>query len=370
MSLKTINDNYNMKVIFSGGGTLGPVTPLLAMHEVISKHYKNTNFLWVGTKDGPEKPLIEQKGINFVSVTSGKIRRYWSLLNLVDPIKIFIGFLQSVAIVWKENPSLCISAGGYVSAPLHWAAWLFGVPTWIHQQDVRVGLSNKLMAPFANVITVALQDQEKHFSHKKTTWIGNPVRADVLSGSKQEAKKIFELSKNLPVVLAMGGGTGSLVVNQLVMEAIPHLQGFAQIIHLTGIERPQGMAERAEKQFNFYHVYRFLTDEMKHALAVADLIVSRGGFGSLTEIAALKKPAVIIPKPGHQYDNTRRLNQSGAADFVDERTSNGIHLAGLIKDILRNELRMRRMGKILGDLLPRAKEESIIRVIENLNLKN
>jgi len=157
-----------MKIIFSGGGTLGPVTPLLAIYDIVKTAHPEAQFLWVGTKRGPERELVEQKGIRFITLSSGKFRRYLSIWNITDIVRIIIGFFQSIEIIRKESPGLCVSAGGFISTPLHWAAWFLGVPTWIHQQDVKVGLSNKLMAPFAKVITTALSKNVADFSKKKT----------------------------------------------------------------------------------------------------------------------------------------------------------------------------------------------------------
>ena len=194
-----------MKVIFSGGYTLGPVTPLLAIYDVIKQKYPEAEFLWVGTMKGPEKKLIEEKGIRFTTLTSGKIRRYISIWNLVDFFRIIIGFFQSLKLIWQTNPDVCISAGGYVSVPLHWAAWLFGVPTWIHQQDVKVGMSNRLMASFAKIITTALEKNVKEFSKKKTFWLGNPIREEILHGDKAEAIKLFNAQQAAATVPAQAG---------------------------------------------------------------------------------------------------------------------------------------------------------------------
>ena len=350
-----------MRIILSGGGTLGPVTPLLAIQEIIKKKYPETDFLWIGTKYGPEKELIQKQGIDFTFISSGKFRRYFSLFNLWDVGQVVIGFFQSIRIIWTFAPDICISAGGFVSVPLHWAAWLFGIPTWIHQQDARMGLANRLMAPFAKVVTSALAKKGK-----KIIWLGNPVRSDILSGDKDRARERFHLNPNLPVIFATGGGTGSLRVNQLLAEAAPHLNGIAQIIHLSGKERPQELTEKTEKQFAYYHHYQFFTDEMKDAYAVADIVVSRGGFGSLSEIAAWKKPAIIIPKPGHQEDNVAFLEKAGAVMLIDERTADGNALAHMIKELLTDNIKRKQMALSMQKLLPVAEEKDIEEIVEKL----
>lgn len=353
-----------MKILFSGGGTLGPVTPLLAIHETIAAAHPKAEFLWVGTKNGPERDLVEASNIGFVPIASAKFRRYISFRTLVDIAGLFVGFFQSIGIIWKENPSLCISAGGFTSVPLHWAAWLFGVPTWIHQQDVRVGLSNRLMAPIAKQITTALETSAEHFSKRKTFHLGNPVRKDITSGKKKDALALFSINDDKkPVIFAMGGGTGSMKVNQLLITAINHLEGQAEVIHLSGKERPQELVDRTQEHFDHYHPYQFFTNEMKHAYAAADIVISRGGFGSLTEIAALGKPAIIIPKPGHQEENVGFLAEEGAVLLVDERTSDGHYLANVIRELLADKQKRDDMGRQIQAKLPVAKDEDILTLV-------
>lgn len=355
-----------MKVLFSGGYTLGPVTPLLAVKETIEEKDTDTKFLWVGSKTGPEKELIEKASIKFLAITSGKFRRYLSVVNIFDIFKVIIGFFQACKIMWKESPDMCISAGGFVSVPVHLAAWVFGIPTWIHQQDIRVGLSNRIMAPLARVITTSVEKNTKEFSKKKTSWLGNPVRQDILQGDVQKAREMFGLKADLPVVFATGGGTGSAKVNQMIVEAMQHLTGFVQIIHLSGKERPQEFVERAQKHFSDYHGYRFFTTEMKHAYAVADIVVSRGGFGTLSEIAALGKVAIIIPKTGHQEDNVDFLVENRAAISVSEVTSSGLELAKIIRGLLTNQDEQKSLSKSLQAILPVAKKTSILDIVEKL----
>jgi len=352
-----------MKIIFSGGGTLGPVTPLLAIHEVIREHYKDSQFVWVGTENGPEKKLVEELGIKFISISSGKLRRYFSIFNLLDLFQIVFGFLQSCRLMLRESPDMCISAGGYVSPPLHLAAWLFGIPTWIHQQDVDVGLSNRLMAPFANKITVSLEETQALFAKNKTSWLGNPVRQYILHGQRARAIKRFGLKENLPVVFVTGGGTGSQRVNQLVVEAVQHLSGVCQIIHLSGKERPQELVDNAKKHFDYYQVYQFFTDEMADAYAVSDIVISRGGFGTISELSALGKAAILIPKPGHQEDNVRFLEQAGAVELVNENTASGNYLARRIRDLLDDPGKIKDFGVTLHRLLPLAKGEDILSIV-------
>lgn len=355
-----------MKIVFSGGGTLGPVTPLLAVAQAYREKYPETEFVWVGTANGPERELIEKNNIKFTTLTAGKWRRYFSLLNIFDIFRFAVGFFQAIVFIIREKPALLVSAGGYVSVPLHWAGTMFGIPQWIHQQDYQVGLANKLMGKTAKIITVALKKNLSAFNIKKTIWLGNPVRAELFKGEKNSAKQKFGIKSDLPVILAMGGGTGSLKVNQLVVESIQHLKGFCEIIHLSGKERPQEMVDHASKYFDYYHHYQFLNEEMADAYAVADVVISRGGFGSISEIAALHKPAILIPKPGHQFDNVKFIADDKAAIFVDERVADGLYLAKIIKELLNNDIERRQMANRLKALMPPAENQAMVDIVNKL----
>jgi len=350
----------------SGGGTLGPVTPLLGLAEIIHEHNPDTEFVWVGTKNGPEKKFVEEYHVRFIPITSGKMRRYFSFLNILDWIKIKLAFGQCLFLLLKEKPDVLITAGGYVSVPLHAAAWFHSIPTWVHQQDVQVGLANKLMAPFAAVITTALEQNVKKFKKGKTVWLGNPVRSDIYEGSKEKAESLFKLKKGLPVVFATGGGTGSNKINQLIVEASQYLKGYAQIIHLTGRERSDVQAKYAESIFENYQAYKFFTAEMKHAYAVSDVVVSRGGFGTITELSALGKASILIPMPGHQEENVKFLSDAGASVVMDQKLTDSYKLAKTIQELLENKDKREEMGENLRRVLPIANKESVLKILEKI----
>lgn len=358
-------------IIFSGGGTLGPVTPLLAIHETLLGVFEHGyEPLWFGTRKGIERELVAEYGIPYTKLTAGKLRRYLSFWNIIDLTKLVIGFFQSVGLLLKYNPELCISAGGYVSVPLHWAAWFLGIPTWIHQQDVQVSLANRLMKIPARRITTVLEAQVALFPKEKTVWLGNPVREEIISGSQAKAAQLFNLTPGIPVVLVTGGGTGSQRLNHLIAEAVPALKGICQIVHLTGKERSQEMALHAQNIFGeYYHVQDFLTSEMKDVYAAATLVICRGGFGTLSELAALKKAAVVVPKPGHQEENVKFFADKGAIRFVDETRADGNYMARLIKELLSNKIDRARLSHNLHTLLPPAEPEKIAEIVEDILAK-
>lgn len=355
-----------MKICYSGGGTLGSVTPLLAIHETIQKEFSGSTALWVGTVDGPEKELIETYGIPFVSLRSGKLRRYLSLENITDIGHVVGGFFDARTLLKRERPDICVSAGGFVSVPLHIAAWTLGIPTWVHQQDVQTGLANQIMARFARKVTTALERSVSMFPKRKTEWLGNPLRNEVWQGDITRARTLFGLSGTKPVVFATGGGTGALRINQIIREAVPQLEDVCEIVHVTGSDPSRNPSSEAEQQFTHYHSYPFFTDEMKDAYAVADVIISRGGFGTITEIAAIKKPAILIPKPGHQEENVRFLADAGAVVLLHEDVSDGNLLTRKIEELLGDAALRADMTNKCAELLPIAQPKHIVQIVESL----
>lgn len=342
---------------------MGPVTPLLAIRETVLKKYPDAQFVWVGTKDGPEKKLVDAAGIPYFVIGAGKWRRYFSLFNLVDLFTIGWAFVQSLFLLWQEKPNLVISAGGFVSVPLHWAAWVLGAPAWIHQQDVAPGLANKLMAPFAKKVTTSLQSSLKYYSQSKTIWIGNPARA-ITGINSSDGKKYFSLNSNDPVIFVVGGGTGSSRLNQMLIEALPLWPKNWQVIHLVGRERPKELAERAAGVFDNYYVFEFFTEEMKFAYAAADVVVARAGFNTITELALLNKAAILLPKEGHQVENASFLENNNAALILNEKVDGGLKLAQQVKELILIPEKRRVLGRRLHEVLPVASPESIIQTFE------
>ncbi len=354
-----------MKILFSGGGTLGPVTPLLAIFEYF-KDDGEKNFIWVGTEDGPEQVLVQNAGISFYSLPASKFRRYFSWQTFFDFFVFIEAFFRSFKLLQREKPDLCISAGGYVSVPLHYAAKILGIPTWIHQQDVEVGLANRLMTPVATLITVTLKQSLSSFPKSKTYFLGNPVRPSILEGSVEEARRLFSLKEGLPVIFATGGGTGSEKINILIAQIALELDSVCQIIHLTGKER---QTQEPDRPLSNYHVFQFLGDDMKHAYAAADIVISRGGFGTLTELAALQKAALLVPKSGHQEKNVKFCVEGKGILSVEEETITAPHLLDMVRNLVQDEDSRVTLGKNLGQLIPRASKETLNECIQRTQKK-
>ncbi len=355
---------------------MGSVTPLLALAQELRCRRPDMRFFWIGTRGGPERKLVEETGIPFRAIYSGKWRRYVSFSNIIDPLLIVLGFFQSLVLIIVHRPSVIVSAGSFVSVPLVWAGFLLRVPSVIHQQDISVGLANKLMQPFAKKITVAFEEQLKLFPAKKVVWTGNPVREEILHGDRVKATELFHLEEGIPTVLVTGGGTGAEFLNELVLASLPELTQFCQIIHLMGgnkfchprasppqadedpgIQVNSGLDSRLRgndiEEKNRYHSYEFLASGMPHALAAADLVVSRAGMGILTELAALGKPAIVVPMPGtHQEKNAAFFARHGAIEVASQESLTPQKFIALVQGLLQDVKRQTILKDNILKLMP------------------
>ncbi len=340
-----------MKILFSGGGTLGPVTPLLAVIEELrlqddaSAH----QFLWIATERGVEIPLLRKAGVEVVTIPSGKFRRYVDFKNLSDLGNIVRGFFAARKIIREFKPDVVVTAGGFVSVPVHYAARFLGVPSLVHQQDLRIGLANKLMSWVARRVTVSVEAQRAEFSKLKTVYTGNPVRLSVLAGSRERAIELFRLNSDLATIFVFGGGTGSTNINRIIEQIARESSGQFQIIHLTGAQRTQSVVHDVPT----YHPYPFFTGEMAHAYAAADIVVARAGFNTITEVAAWGKPSILIPIFGsHQTENALWAGERGATFVQDELALTPHDLLQELRDILNNAERYESMSVAASELFP------------------
>ncbi len=331
------------KILLVGGGTLGSVMPLLALAE---KYPANYTF-W-GTENGPEVLLVKEKGIEFKGILSGKLRRYWSVENFKDLLKIKLAFWQSLYLLIKLKPDIILTAGSFVAVPVVYAAKFLRIATIVHQQDLSVGLANKLMAPMASKITVTFSEQVKFFSKKKTIVTGNPVRL--------KYKKI----EHQPSILITGGGLGARDFNKFVQEFLPILTQNFQVHHILG----KNNFDQSLSLEN-YQPYDFVTVKMIDLLNQADLVISRAGMSMITETAALKKALILIPIPdSHQEENAEFFARHNAAIYVKQGSSK-IMARYLEKLLNKKELR-EKLGENLFDLFPKNPVDNYIKVIEDV----
>lgn len=354
-----------MRVIFTGGGTLGPVTPLLALAEDLVG-----DFLWIGTRSGPERAVVEASGLSFVAIPSGKLRRYywWNLDIVLTILKVLAGFFSAFAILRRFHPNLVVTAGGYVGVPVILAAWILRIPSLVIQLDLRLGLSNILAAPFAKRIVTTFGASLRHFPKGKTLHAGAPVRKAIRDLEtardrvRREATKRYGLDSKLQTLLVVGGGTGALRLNELVAQAAQEITEEMQIIHLTGPGKTVAL------QKDRYYPLEFET-EMVYAYAAADIILARAGMGTITEVAAVGLPTIFVPLPGtDQESNARVFVDAGAALTVDQDHTSPKEIAATVLGLLKDRARRENMVQKIRSVLPRGATERIVE--EMMRLEN
>ncbi|MBP9686402.1 MAG: UDP-N-acetylglucosamine--N-acetylmuramyl-(pentapeptide) pyrophosphoryl-undecaprenol N-acetylglucosamine transferase [Candidatus Doudnabacteria bacterium] len=358
-------------IFLAGSGSGGPVTPLLALVPFLHRALPVVQCVLVGS-GGVEERLAKGADVPYVQIVAAKLRRYWSWTNVLAPFQCVIGFVQSYFLLGKEHVACVVGAGGFVQVPLVWAAWLRGVPIVIHQQDVIPGLANRLCAPFADKITVSLERSQNDFpagwmlrhlnkrEGDRVVWTGNPVR-DLEVPSRVKAHQQLRIDSKFPTILIMGGGTGSRALNDIVLQALPLLERFANVIHLTG-----GREVIAYQEGPHYRRFAFL-DDMGCAYGAADVVVSRAGMGAITELAHIGKPAIIIPMPNsHQEYNADVLNEKEAALAVTQEVLTAEGLSGLIRGLLFEHRLQQRLVKNLQAVLPVHATKSVATIIVRL----
>ncbi len=342
-------DKGKILVALSGGGTGGPVVPLLSVARVLVRWHPEFMFLFIGTNGGPEAKMVEDEKDNldicYFKIISGKLRRYFSWRNFIDPFLIVFSFFQSLFILAKYRPKVFLAAGAFVSVPPAWAARILGIPVLMHQQDVRPGLANQLIAPFASLKTVTFKKSLKDYSN--AVWIGNPVDEQEISLALErleETRKKYQLNNLLPVILVTGGGTGADFFNDLILENQEDFCSKFQIIHLSGTGK-----KRSEPKTN-YQSHDFLShSEILKLMAASDLVVSRCGLGTLTELSLLSKPSILIPIPNSHQEENAQLFVGASLVLAQENLSSKDFLEKVVQ-LMDNQEELKRMGKEINKL--------------------
>jgi len=359
--LKQLRKTNKFRVVLSGGGTGGSVTPLLAMaDELASRYPKELSMLWIGTTQGVERTMIANYPFEYRSILSAKWRRYFSIRNITDLFSLLISFFQSLVILCCFRPQLIITAGSFISVPVVFAAWLLKIPILVHQQDIRPGLANKLMAPCAKIITVSFEKSLLDYK-KKSIWVGNPVRKEF-----KDYETTNQAKNDLPVILVLGGGTGSESINNLVIDSLSELTKIAKVVHITGKHDTKPLLNR-EKLANYYFYDLLGTAHMARSMSEADLVITRAGLGTLSELSFLSKPAIVIPIPkSHQEDNAKYFKDCGAALVLDQTNLDAKQFTKAISDFLANNDLMLKMSAAMKQAMKRNANASLGHIIDRL----
>lgn len=323
-----------MKILFTGGGTGGHIFPIIAISREIRKasSEKELKFFYLGPKDPFGEILLSQEGIIVKKVLAGKIRRYFNFQsffeNLFDIlIKTPVGILQAFLYLFFLAPDFIFSKGGFGSFPTVLAGWILGIPIFLQESDAIPGLTNRILAKFSLKIFVSFP-KTIYFSEKKIILVGNPIRRELLENSIEDAKTVFKLQGGKPVILIIGGSQGAQRINDKILEILPEILKNFELIHQCGEQNFKEVQAEAKVMMSeelevFYHLFYFLKEEeLKKAYDICDFVVSRAGAGIIFEIAAVGKPAILIPLPeaaqNHQVKNAYTYAATGAAVVLEE----------------------------------------------------
>ena len=345
-----------MKIVMTGGGTAGHVTPNIALMPALKS--KGFEIYYIGSFDGIEKKLIEETGIKYYGVSTGKFRRYFSLKNFTDPFRVLKGIREARNILKEISPDIVFSKGGFVGVPVVKGAGKLGIPCIIHESDYSVGLANKLCFSSADKICCDFPETLKTLPEGKGVLTGAPVRKDLLEGNAGNGRIVCGFEDDKPILMVTGGSLGAAAVNEAVRAALPELLKKYNVIHICGKGKTDAEFDGKKGYRQFEYVGRGLAD----LFAAADIVVSRAGANSVFELLALKKPNILIPLPGGRGDqllNAKSFEQQGYSMVVKQEDITTEYLIEKIDELYsRRETYISKMSE--------SKQQDAIRVITDL----
>ncbi|MCD8149179.1 MAG: undecaprenyldiphospho-muramoylpentapeptide beta-N-acetylglucosaminyltransferase [Clostridiales bacterium] len=323
------------KIILTGGGTAGHVTPNIALLPSLKE--LGYEISYIGSYHGIEKGLIEKENIPYYAISSGKLRRYFDPKNFSDPLKVVKGYAQARRLMFKLKPDIVFSKGGFVSVPVVLAARHARIPVIIHESDITPGLANKLAIPSASKVCCNFPETLEHLPEGKAIVSGSPIRQELLHGDKEKAYTYTGFSSDRPVILIIGGSQGSQVINEAVRRLLPTLLQSWQIIHLCG----KGNLDPTLHHTTGYVQYEYINEELADLFAISDLVISRAGANAICELQALCKPNILIPlskaaSRGDQILNANSFRKQGFSYVLEEENLSEDTLAQAVSSVWEN----------------------------------
>ncbi len=324
-----------IKVVLTGGGTAGHVTPNLAL--VPSLQENDCDILYIGSYNGIEKELAEKAGLAYEGISSGKLRRYFDLKNFTDPFRVVKGYFEARKILKSYAPDVIFSKGGFVAVPVVLAAKNLKIPTIIHESDMTPGLANKICIPSSVKVCCNFPETLENLPEGKAVLTGSPIRKELLEGSRESGLEFTGLSEDKPIIMVMGGSLGAVHINDAIRAILPRILEDYQVIHICG----KGNLDESLEGTPGYVQYEYVDAPLRHLFAAADLLVSRAGANSICEILALRKPNVLIPlsasaSRGDQVLNARSFEKQGYSRVLEEEDMNDDSLMAAINETYEN----------------------------------
>ncbi|MBA2395015.1 MAG: undecaprenyldiphospho-muramoylpentapeptide beta-N-acetylglucosaminyltransferase [Ktedonobacteraceae bacterium] len=370
-----------MRVLISGGGTGGHIYPALSVATELRDTYK-ADILYLGSDDGLETELIPAAGFRFAHIKAGKLQRFVSWRTMKGVARVPVGMTQAVGIVRNFHADVAFTSGGYVAVPAGLAARVNGVPLLMHQQDVLPNLSNKLLAPLATRISVAFADSVQYFPARKTLQLGNPVRQavlDVRQTSPQNARVALGLEPDMPLLLVTGGSQGARYINQTVCHALPELLSYCQVLQISGknlfeetkVLSDSTLAEVPTEIRQRYHLVPYMDAEMPLALQAAEIVVCRAGAATLSELAVLGKPSILVPLPpalgvSPQEANAAMFEHWHATEVIRNNDLKPALLSNRVKDTILDYVKLNAMGEAARKLAKPDATQEIVEAIVSM----
>ena len=305
------------KIIMTGGGTAGHVTPNLALVPKLKD--KGFEIKYIGSKDGIEKEIINDAKIPYFEISSGKLRRYFDMKNFTDPFKVMKGVIEANKILKREKPNVIFSKGGFVAVPVVIAASMRRIPVVSHESDLTPGLANKISSPFCDKLCVTFRESLKYVKDDKGVLTGTPIREEILRGNSLKGKELCGFKDNKEILLVIGGSLGAKSINDAVRKNLKELLKNFNIIHICG----KGNLDEGLLNINGYKQFDYVKEELPNLLKASDLIISRAGANVIFELLALKKPTLLIPlskkiSRGDQILNANSFEKEGFSLVLDE----------------------------------------------------
>jgi len=330
-----LSENANKRIVLTGGGSAGHVTPNIALIPALKK--AGYEIFYIGSYEGIEKKLIEDYNIPYFGIATGKLRRYFDPKNFTDPFRVMKGFTESITLLKRINPDIIFSKGGFVSVPVVRAAKVLGIPYIVHESDITPGLANKLSMKGARKICCNFPETMTHLPADKAILTGTPIREELGNGSREEGKKICGFTDDKPVLMVIGGSLGAQSVNETVRFALPRLLPQFNVVHICGKEKMDNL----KLSVPGYKQFEYVKNELKDLFAMADIVVSRAGANSICELLALKKPNILIPlstksSRGDQMLNAKSFEQQGFSLVIDNDELDEDILVETIEDLYEN----------------------------------
>ncbi|MFL0251803.1 undecaprenyldiphospho-muramoylpentapeptide beta-N-acetylglucosaminyltransferase [Clostridium neuense] len=348
------------KIIMTGGGSAGHVTPNLALVPKLKELGYEVQY--IGTRDGIENGIIKKENIKYHSISSGKLRRYFDLKNFTDPFKVIKGIFKAISIMKKERPNIVFSKGGFVSVPVVMAAHFCHIPVIAHESDITPGLANKIAAPYCDKVCVTFPESIKNIKGNKAILTGTPIRQELFKGNKAKGLDICGFKGEKAVLLVIGGSLGSKVINDKVRGILKEIVKTYDVIHICG----KNNIDNSLTNLRGYKQFDYVSDELPHLMQAADIVISRAGANVIFELLALKKPNILIPLSKKSSRGDQILN---AASFEKAGYSVVIQEEDLKEDSLRNKIDELYKNKktYIDNMNSSAAKNSVDNIIELIN---